>query len=297
MDTLTLQSSAKVNLSLDVLGRRADGYHWVRTILQSVGLFDTLHFTRTPGDIRLHCNWAGLATPANLCWRAAELLRAETGTTAGVSIALEKRIPLGSGLGGGSGNAAATLSALNQLWALHLSEEALQRLAARLGADVPFFLRGGCALAEGVGERLTPLPNGLRAWLVLVQPGFALATREVYAWWDAAGRRAETPAPTGSAEAMIVALQSGDVGEIGRHVSNALEAVVASRFPEITVIKTQLLECGATGATMTGTGSVVFGIFADASLAWAAARHVQTGQRQVFVVPTTPTSVVFVGTP
>jgi len=292
---MTVLSSAKVNLSLDVLGRREDGYHWIRTILQSVALRDTLRFTRTQGDIRLRCNRAELETPANLCWRAAELLRTETGTTAGVSIELVKQIPTGAGLGGGSGNAAATLLALNQLWELDLAEEELHDFARRLGADVPFFLRGGCALAEGVGDELTPLPHALRAWIVLVQPDFALATRDVYEWWDAACGLAGTPAPTTSD--MLSALKSGDVKQIGRHLNNGLEPVVAARFPEITTIKMQLLQCGATGAAMTGTGSVVFGIFADESRARTAARCVQTGQRQVFVVPTTQTSVVFAGTP
>lgn len=288
---MTVLSSAKVNLTLDVLERHEDGYHVVRTILQSVGLFDTLRLTPTLGDILLRCNWAELETPANLCWRAAELLRAETGTTAGVSIELEKRIPLGAGLGGGSGNAAATLWALNQLWDLDLNEAELHDFARRLGTDVPFFLRGGCMLAEGVGDVLTPLPDALPAWVVLAQPGFALATREVYAWWDAA------PADVApSTENMLAALKSGDVTEIGRHVGNMLEPVVASRFPEITAIKTQLLQCGATGAAMTGTGSAVFGIFADEASARAAARQAQTGQRQVFVVPTTQASVVLAET-
>lgn len=289
---MTVLSSAKVNLSLDVLGRREDGYHFIRTILQSVGLYDTLRFMRTQGDISLRCNRAELETPVNLCWRAAELLRTETGTTAGVSVVLEKQIPMGAGLGGGSGNAAATLLALNQLWNLDLNEEGLHDFARRLGADVPFFLHGGCALAEGVGDELTLLSDALCAWLVLAQPDFALATRDVYAWWDAA------PADVApSTDGMLSALKSGDVDEIGRNLGNVLESVVASRFPEITAIKTQLLQCGATGAAMTGTGSVVFGIFADESQAQAAARHTKTGQRQVFVVPTTQTSVVFAGTP
>jgi 4-diphosphocytidyl-2-C-methyl-D-erythritol kinase len=289
---MVVTSSAKVNLSLDVLGRREDGYHVLRTILQSVGLFDTLRFTPTSSGIVLHCRPPELESRSNLCWRAAELLQEAKGIASGVSIELEKTIPLGAGLGGGSGNAAATLLALNRLWGLNLTDEKLRDLAKRLGADVPFFLRGGCALAEGIGDELTPLPNALDAWLVLVQPDFPLATQEVYGWWDAAPVAA---AP--STDAMRTALRSGDVKRIGQNLRNMIEPVVASRCPEIGIIKAQLLQSGAAGAAMTGTGSVVFGIFADESQAQAAAQLVQTEQTRAFVSPATRESVVFAETP
>jgi 4-diphosphocytidyl-2-C-methyl-D-erythritol kinase len=288
---VTLHSAAKVNLSLDVLSRRADGYHVIRTILQSVGLYDTLRLTMTESGIGLRCNRAELESQTNLCWKAAALLRETSGVASGVAIELTKHIPMGAGLGGGSGNAAATLLALNRLWNLNWNVEQLHPLAQQLGADVPFFLRGGCALAGGIGDELTPLPDALDAWLVLVQPHFALPTREVYEWWDDA---ALDVAP--STDAMLSALKNHDAKEIGQSLDNMLEAVVAPRFPEIGFIKTQLLERGATGAAMTGTGSVVFGIFADETPAQAAAQQIQTEQRRVFVACTTSESIIFTET-
>ena len=166
---MEVNAYAKINLTLEVLGRRADGYHEVRTVLQTVGLADRLHVELAP-DLEVKCSVPELVGEGNLVWRAADMLRRAAGTEKGASIRLEKHIPIGMGLGGGSSDAAATLKALNHLWELDLDETGLHSIAASLGSDVPFFLRGGTALGQGRGEVITDLPPAPRQWVVLLCP-------------------------------------------------------------------------------------------------------------------------------
>ena len=183
---MRIRIPAKVNLFLRVVERRADSYHEVETVLQSIGLYDTLEFAPA-GELTLACDQPDLPLgPGNLVWKAAEALRARFGVapTQGASIAIQKQIPVGAGLGGGSADAAATLVALAQLWGLDAGRSDLEEVAAGLGSDVPFFLTGGAMLARGRGERLTPLPPGPSLWLALV-PGLTCATfaGSALAWW------------------------------------------------------------------------------------------------------------------
>ena len=166
---MEIEAHAKINLTLEVLGRRPDGYHEVRTVLQTIDLPDRLHFNPAPG-ITVSCAVGGLGGRDNLVWRAADALRRATGTDKGADISLDKRIPIAAGLGGGSSDAAATLRALNNLWELGLDQGELASIGASLGADVPFFLKGGTAFAAGRGEALTPLPHVGPAWMVLMVP-------------------------------------------------------------------------------------------------------------------------------
>ena len=178
MRELTIHANAKINLTLEVLGRREDGYHEIASVMQTIGLFDELRFA--PSDqLTLHCNLPELEDRTNLVLRAAELLKVHAGYPGGAEIYLDKHIPLASGLGGGSSDAAATLVALNQLWGLDLGHEDLLQLAAALGSDVPFFLRGGTALAEGRGEKITPLPPMCQPQkeMVLLVPPVALPNK------------------------------------------------------------------------------------------------------------------------
>ena len=170
---------AKINLTLEILGKRADGYHEVRTVMQTVGLADRLEVTAA-ADLSFTCSDPALATPDNLVYRAARLLQAEYAVRTGAALRLEKRIPVAAGLGGGSSDAAATIVALNRLWNLQLSLTEQRRLAAALGSDVPFFLTGGTALATGRGERITPLPPLPQYWVVLVLLPRVLSTAAVY---------------------------------------------------------------------------------------------------------------------
>jgi 4-diphosphocytidyl-2-C-methyl-D-erythritol kinase len=234
---------AKLNLMLHVVGRRADGYHLVQTVFRLIDLADTLSFApRTDGAIRLAAPLAGVPEDDDLTVRAARFLQAETGCGEGATISLEKRIPLGGGLGGGSSDAATTLIALNELWGTRLARPDLARIGLRLGADVPFFLLGRNALGEGIGEVLTPvdLPP---AWYVVITPQVSVSTREMFA----------APELTRDTKPLkITAFFTG----LGR---NDLEPVVRARFPEVARALEWLAGHGA--ARMSGSGSSVFAAF------------------------------------
>lgn len=271
---LRLRCPAKVNLSLEVLGRRPDGYHELRSVMVPLSLADDLEL-RLDGEpgVRLHVEGADLpAGPDNLVHRAATLFletvrgaslsagrRVEAGP--GVEVRLTKRIPVGAGLGGGSSDAAATLVGLDRLLGSRLGEEELARLALRLGADVPFFVRGRAALATGVGERLEPLSGMPTLWMVLVNPGFPVSTADTYRAFDAAtgGSGRLTPAPP---EVTIERFLKGPAAA-GPALRNDLETVTLRARPGLAELKRDLTSAGATGAVMSGSGPTVFGIFLD----------------------------------
>ena len=177
---LIIKAYAKVNLVLEVMGRRGDGYHEVAGIMQAIGLHDILTF-EAADDISFSCSAPELQTGDNLVWKAVSALRGATGETAGAGITLEKKIPVAAGLGGGSSDAAAVLKGLNRLWGLGLAAEKLAEIAAGIGSDVPFFIYGGACLAQGRGERITPLPDMQRAWFVLLKPDVAVPVNKTAA--------------------------------------------------------------------------------------------------------------------
>jgi len=244
-----------VNLALEVLGKRADGYHEIATVLQAVDLFDRLT-VEAADTISLESDDPALPTDdGNLVVRAARLLQKESGVEAGARIGLRKQIPVAAGLGGGSSDAAATLWALNRLWHLRWPKARLHDVAVQLGMDVPFFLGPGRALATGRGERLEALPSGGGYALVLVNPRVPLSTREVYERVPA-GWRAEA---TGTAR-LIEALRTRNVAKVAATLTNNLEAVVEPMLPAIRQMKAALLAAGALGAVMSGSGPTVFGM-------------------------------------
>lgn len=252
---VVLRTSAKVNLALEVLGKRGDGYHEIATVLQAVDLFDRLKL-EAADTLSLHTDDPDLPTDdGNLVIRAARLLQKAAGVEAGARIRLIKRIPVAAGLGGGSSDAAATLWGLHRLWRLRWPKERLQELAVELGMDVPFFLGSGRAVARGRGERLTVLPGGGGYALVLVNPRVPLSTREVYGRVPE-GWRAE---PTGT-ERVIEALRTRNVTKIAAALTNNLERVVEPVLPVIGRMKAALLAAGALGAIMSGSGPTVFGM-------------------------------------
>jgi 4-diphosphocytidyl-2-C-methyl-D-erythritol kinase len=252
---LVLRASAKVNLTLEVLSKRPDGYHEIATVMQAIDLSDRL-FLEEAGDLSLTVDDDTLPVDdGNLVLRAARLLREASGCGRGAALSLRKRIPIAAGLGGGSSDAAATLMGLNRLWNLRWPRARMAELAVQIGMDVPFFLGRGRALATGRGERLRALPGGGGYALVLVNPKVPLATREVY------GRvprdwRAE---PTGMA-AMIAALRRRSARGVALALTNSLEALVEPCMPAITRMKAALLAAGALGAAMSGSGPTVFGV-------------------------------------
>jgi 4-diphosphocytidyl-2-C-methyl-D-erythritol kinase len=252
---LVLRTSAKVNLALEVLGKRDDGYHEIATVLQAVDLFDRL--TVDPAEtLSLKSDDPQLPTDdGNLVMRAARLLQKAAGVDRGARLLLHKRIPVAAGLGGGSSDAAAALTGLNRLWGLRWPRPRLQELAVELGMDVPFFLGTGRAVARGRGERLATLPGGGGYALVLVNPRTPLSTREVYGRVPA-GWHEE---PTGT-ERVIEALRRRNPGVLAAALTNNLERVVEPVLPVIGRMKAALLAAGALGAIMSGSGPTVFGL-------------------------------------
>jgi 4-diphosphocytidyl-2-C-methyl-D-erythritol kinase len=250
-----VRTPAKVNLALEVLGKRADGYHEISTVLQAIDLFDRL-IMEDAEDLSLVTTDPALPVDdANLVIRAARALGAAAGVRRGARIALDKRIPVAAGLGGGSSDAAATLVALNRLWGLRWSVGRLTELAVGLGMDVPFFLGRGRALGTGRGERLEPLPADGGYALVLANPNFPLSTRESYARVPA-GWQAEAK----GTRAVMAALRIRSAAELGTALTNHLENVVAPAVPAIGQMKAALLAAGALGAAMSGSGPTVFGV-------------------------------------
>lgn len=257
---MDIPAHAKINLSLDITGIRDDGYHLVRMIMQDLELHDTLRMEPcTSGEILLETDRPDLAVDkGNLVFRAVQLMRETFRLQPGVKILLEKRIPLAAGLAGGSTDAAAALRGMNELFSIGLNTEELCRLGVRLGADVPYCLTGGTALSEGIGEILTPLPSLPSCCIVLAKPCTEVSTAEAYRAYDRAG---EVPRP--DTEGLIRALEETDLNGVAARVCNVLEPVTAAVHPEVVRIREQMLETGAAGACMSGSGPTVFGIFTD----------------------------------
>lgn len=253
---LEFRASAKVNLTLEVLGKRPDGYHEIATVLQAVDLFDRLTVEAAP-TISFHADDPALPTDErNLVVRAARLLQEAAGVTLGARISLHKRIPVAAGLGGGSSDAAATLWGLNRLWGLRWSRARLAELAVGLGMDVPFFLgSGGRALGRGRGEQLTPLGVGGGYALVLVNPRVPLSTREVYERVPS-GWRAEAA----GTRRLVEALRMRSAARVAAALTNTLESFAEPLLPAVGRMKAALLAAGALGAVMSGSGPTVFGV-------------------------------------
>lgn len=264
---LQVRAPAKINLDLRVLRRRPDGFHEVTTILQSVALHDTLSITARRGPLTVRS--AAAAVPRdrdNLVWTAAAALwRAlgRSGDPAGAAVVVRKRIPSAAGLGGASSDAASALRGLRSWWAPSVSRRLLEDVAARVGSDVPFFLRGGTVRAAGRGERLRRLPALERRWVVLAAPGFGVSTADAYRWWDLDGPEPGAGGP--------VPAPGGWRRDPGR-LRNDLEAPVARRHPEIGALAACLRSAGALHGALTGSGSVVFGLFASRARAVRARR-------------------------
>jgi len=254
-DTVRVRTPAKVNLFLEVLGRRADGYHEVATLLLAIDLFDELDFRpAASGELSLTCDVPELLTgPENLVLQAARRLREATGYAGGATIRLTKRIPWSAGLGGGSSDAAATLAGLNELWKLGLSPAALARFGTDLGSDMPFFLNGPAAWCTGRGEVVTPVAIGRPLDLVLVKPPEGLATADVY-------RRVKVPTTPRDGSAAREALAAGDVEALGRVLFNRLQEPAFVLAPAVADAYRRVQSVGAAGTLMSGSGSCLFAL-------------------------------------
>ncbi len=288
---LTVYSFAKINLGLKIIGRRADGFHELRTVFQTIDLCDRLRFTPRR-DGRLHLTCADPQLPvnrANLVLRAARLLRSETGSAQGFDIHLEKKIPVGAGLGGGSSNAAATLLAIHRMARLRLTTAQLLALAAKLGADVPFFLIGGRALGIGRGDELIPLRDARPTPLLVACPNLSISTREAYqeaSLWLTNKRR-----PNNMTRFLSEVFEKESALEL---FENDFESVLFPEYAKLRRLKATLLAAGARAALMTGSGSALFGVFSSPAAARRAEVQLQsshsTSRLSTFVAHSLPRS-------
>ena len=257
---IKFKTPAKINLGLHIHGKREDGFHELETIFQMVSLFDDVELELLSSGIKLECDMPGIPTDdTNLVCKAALLLRKSYQVEGkGVSIRLKKKIPFGAGLGGGSGNAAGVLMGLNRLWDLNIGRETLFTLAAELGSDVPFFLTSPCALGKGRGERLKVLEPCSKFQVLLVFPGFPIATSWVYQ-----NLRLKLTKRPNNISILRKNLSLSNITSLGSQLYNDLESVVIQKFPEVKVVKDELWAWGALGVLLSGSGSTVFGIFDD----------------------------------
>lgn len=252
-NTVMVHAYGKINLTLDIVGKRHDGYHDIISIMQSISLFDRLRLTETAGEIVLECNCSGVPLGEdNLCCRAAQELRRAAGVRKGVYIKLSKGIPVAAGLGGGSADAAGVLWGLNRLWQTGFTLDRLREIGSGIGADVPFCLTGGTSLAEGIGEKLTPLPRFPKQWLFLVKPPFDVSTGEIYKAYDSAKivYRPDTVS-------VLDSIRTGNIDRAIQGMGNTLEQVTGAIFPEVKYLTDELRSGGAEKVIMCGSGPMV----------------------------------------
>lgn len=282
MKEIRLKALAKINLGLDVVGKREDGYHEVRMIMQTITLYDEIeiHKADKPG-IRVKTNLQYLpVNENNLVYKAAQLLMDEFGISKGVSIKLRKVIPVAAGMAGGSSDAAAVLVGLNRMFELGLTKQELMERGVKIGADVPYCVMRGTALAEGIGEKLTKLPPMPKCSLLIAKPGIHVSTKFVYS-----NLKADQLAEHPDIDGQIQALRDGDLRRLASLMGNVLETVTIPAYPVIGEIKEEMLNCGAAGAMMSGSGPTVFGLFEDKEQARAAYERLRRGSlaRQVYL--------------
>lgn len=285
MDSIRLKARAKINLGLDVIGKRDNGYHDVRMIMQSVGIYDRLIFTKTKeDDIVIHSNLGFLpVNENNLIYKAIRIMQEQYGLTGGIDVDLNKFIPVAAGLAGGSSDAATTLFAMNRLYDLGLSLQKLMEIGVNIGADVPFCIMRGTVLAEGIGEKLTRLPGIPRTWILIAKPQISVSTRVVYEKLDM-----DSDISHPNIDALMNYIYRQDIKGIAANLGNVLETVTIPLYPVIADIKQDMLEHGALNAMMSGSGPTVFGIFAEEKEALSCQTYLKNKgyARQVYITET-----------
>lgn len=282
MKEITLKALAKINLGLDVIGRREDGYHELRTVMQTIHLHDLLQIRRTrePG-IKIHTNLSFLpVNESNLVYQAAVLLMSEFKITEGVEVNLSKRIPVSAGMAGGSTDGAAMLYGMNRLFDLGLSRRELMERGLKLGADVPYCLMRGTALAEGIGEELTQLPPMVKCPVLIAKPAVSVSTKFVYQ-----NLKVDEGLPHPDIDLLVRAIQKKDFDGVCAYMGNVLETVTIPNYPVIERIKEKMLDSGAAAAMMSGSGPTVFGLFRDEKTAMQALDEMRSSKlaRQVYL--------------
>lgn len=276
------RSYAKINLTLDVLSRRENGYHDIKMIMQTVSLFDLIITDKTSGQISVSTNLKYLpCNEKNIAYKAAAAFFEEAEIAGGAKIMIHKNIPVAAGLAGGSGNCAAVLTALNLLYDKPFTDVELKNIGAKLGADVPYCFDGGTQIAEGIGEILTPLPSIPDAYVLLVKPPVNVSTGTIYEQIDSVPVSIHP-----DTDAMIAALESKDIFAVADNLSNVMEAVTQNIHPIIGGIKEKMIMNGALGAVMSGSGPTVFGIFDDFNKAKTSADSFSLQFKDVFLTKT-----------
>lgn len=259
MNSYTIRAYAKINLGLDVVRRLPNGYHQVKMVMQSVGIYDELTLEKTDGGIRITTDCGELPTDENnLIYKAARLMQEACHIREGVRIHLSKNIPIAAGMAGGSTDAAAAMKGMNRLFSLGIPDGELMRMSVPVGADVPYCILGGTALAEGIGEKLTPLPPAPSCFVLVAKPDISVSTKYVYQHLDAAGIPSHP-----DIDGMVEAIKSGSLRGISERMENVLERVTIPAHPVIRTLKERLLELGAENSLMSGSGPTVFGIFTE----------------------------------
>ncbi|SHE96541.1 4-diphosphocytidyl-2-C-methyl-D-erythritol kinase [Tissierella praeacuta DSM 18095] len=258
MKEIIINSYGKINLGLDVLYRRDDGYHEINTIMQQISLNDILTIKEIKKDIEIECNKEEVPLDStNLVYHAWKKMQEKTGINRGIKVNIYKRIPVAAGLAGGSANAAAVLKGLNELWGLKLSEKELMEIGVEIGADVPYCIMGGTAFAEGIGEKLTKIRSFKDKNVLLINPGIGISTAEVYK-----NIRLNKQSHIDIKKIMSF-IEEDDINSVAKSITNVMEEVVIEKTPIISEIKRDMLDYGALGSLMSGSGPTVFGLFED----------------------------------
>jgi len=280
--SLQLKARAKINLALDVTNKRPDGYHNIRTIMQTIELYDIVTVNIIEKGIEVECNVENVPLGReNTAYRAAELFIGKYGIDKGVKISIKKNIPVAAGLAGGSSDAAAVLKAMNQLFGIEADENELINMGRNIGADVPYCIKGGTILAEGIGDILTELKPLPKTYLLLVKPDLEVSTKVVYQSLDI-NKINKRP----DMSLLKKAIEEGRIEILAGNMVNVLETVTASKYEEINIIKDKLISLGAIGSVMSGSGPTVFGIFRDRQAAEEACRAFSLSERNMSVIVT-----------
>ncbi len=282
---IRIKCPAKINLGLEILGKREDGYHIIETLFQTIDLYDELSISPADSGVHLSSNKKGMKTGKdNLIWKAATILLDHTASGKGVNIYLNKRIPIGAGLGGGSSDAAATLKGLIKLFGISISHKELHQMAITLGADIPFFLDGPIAFGHGIGDTLEKSPPLPPFWVVVAKPGFSISTAWAYSKFNN-----KLTNKGNKIKILRLAIESSDSQRIGKVLFNDLESVCLTKYPVLLDLKRELLSLGACGALMTGSGSAIFGLFFNhktAHNAWKTISEILRPGGEVFLCRT-----------
>lgn len=282
MQEMSLKALAKINLGLDVLGRRDNGYHDVRMVMQSIYLYDDVFLKKTKEEgVTIETNWGFLpVNENNIAYKAAKLLMEEFSLPGGIHIRLRKYIPVSAGMAGGSTDAAAVLFGMNRMYKLSLTQEELKQRGVLLGADVPYCIMRGTVLAEGIGEILTPLPAMPKCYVLIAKPGISVSTKLVYEKLDAKEIKSHP-----DIDGVMQGLKEQDLKKIAASMGNVLEAVTIEEYPVIEAIKECMKKNGALNAMMSGSGPTVFGLFESRTAAKSAQQKIrhQGLARQVYL--------------